>query len=799
MSDASKNFDINIRTKAELDALKKTDAAVKDVGTSVKELKKDIRAASDDKPFDAVAAAIERKAERMKQAAGVVTTSTQEILKAEQTLRTLTSNTSPQSRGESVKPYESGLKPYTPPATSGIFTPPVPPGGGAGIIGSLSLLGGGAVVAASALVNLATNISHAGEEARELERAGVEMSERFASQIRLNPTAALDGMSAKMREVNRELADINDKGWASRTANFFSEMMGNGGDTAKLTAASAERKRLQAQSHEAAAAMLERSKAEAEASHLIAIGMKEEGEALQRKIALKQKLAEIDERFKFDVKDGPFESDKKDKDAAAQRRQALDEGYDKEKLADEAHARALATHAQLHEAKVQKTAAEAQIAGLLEMHLEKQAQDLQRSAVAQEAINTAILSGLPPMEQMAALAAALAVAAVKQTHADEEHARALATQAQLFELNVQKAALEAQAKGLTLEHRKREAEDVSRIGDLQERINRLLLSGLPPMQQAAAIAREMAAASAEQATVGKDRKKEDDQALADAKEKMEVARENLALDKEGAAAARIDRALKKELFQIEKSDRPQVLKDELAALAKQTAEIEKQVLEKKRLNKEAGQQVKDAADAMGAQKAKAGSTWQEQSAERDAQKKEASATRAAAQNLANKWAAEQRANGNVPTDAELAAHRDALIEADGARKKPEKDPQGLASRLAADAARKKGLGAKKKDGPFGSPMSEKDIANDAPVEPGQPGGEGGAGEGIGSAIAGMVDKAKAASSDMVAQLTAAIAAADFKVEVDTSAVVEAVNSAIESVRSELQPQIDKLASDIATL
>ena len=623
-----------------------TEKAVRKLGTSAK---------PGATPYDAVAVAAERMTARVKEANQVITTSTQ-------SLRTLTSATSPKSRGESTA-YESGLKPFTAPTTSGTFVPlePAEPGaaGAGAAIGGLAFAGG-ILAAAGAAAKLYEALHNGSEQVRILDRDTNEAMHSISKSIATNPVAALGQVSDLVHGIDTQLEDLANKSVLGKLGSALKQGIGLENDFTLGDKLEERRTKI--------------------------LGML--AGATERQMDFAEREQEIQQL----IIEGKLK--------AAQLR--------KEELADAKEMLALQR-------------------SIAELPLEAQDRIVQNFAAIQR--RTVELR---------------AQAAAQKDLVDGEK--------------------ELAEKSDAILQQRIEREDRQRLKDSEAEAEAIDLKEKFDRQQEEAAAKQALS---------------DAERLEQMKERGAALKAQLAGDSQAARLAEIQLRLEKELAAIRKGMAPE-RQAEAEAIARQNAELERQAELKKHIE-DLTKKAVAAANAEIAQRDKNGDQLRE---ERTAKlTRESKARGQVGRELDAEDKARADARGRQMTPAEREAMRQEKfkergLDEHGREAKPKAAKDLFAERDAAKKAAKDG---------GGKPMSEKDIAGDAPVE-------------VDAApVAQAVEQAgQGMATDIVSQITSAIAGVKASVQIDAGSIVNAVNSAMQSVRTDLQAQIDKLASRISS-
>ena len=641
---------------------------------------------------------------------------------------------------------------------------------GIGAAGAAGLAG--VAIATAAVIGYEDAVHHADEELRKMHRAGVEDARKFAVSMQTNPVAAFATLEDHARKLHDEIEDLGHGSALHNLADGLKAVVGIKGDAAKTKELGAQLADVIAKQREAMALTALLGEIDTLISSARAAGNKEQVQALTRELELEKELAIIRAKYPFDVKGGEFADDARQRKIDAESKEAYRKYGDANRNA----------------------ATELQIAG--EHALAEESDKVLRENIAiteklreqtvlmgeQAGIDALLAAGMEDEAASLKLQIALgkewmAIQEKLSNHQIDQQTADDAKAAALAKFTAGQAVIEKKKQDAWKTEQERMADDDKRDAEKEAR-----------------------------------QAERDDARLQQMRDRGAELHQQLAGETDAAKIAEVQLKLNRELAEIRKTMAPE-RQAEAADLAKANALLDEQIIKQKALNKAAGEKVKAAADDIGDRTRKAGMTARQISDERDAAKRGASAERAAAQNAANKWAADERKDGRVPTDADIAANRDARLEALKSRTTPDADPTKTADALdkkaadhsmmppASDFFRNGGKPSLAPGGPGfypddgggrqaagGRPMSEADIAGDAGVQVDtQPVAD------------AQQQAAQGMGAQIVQQIADALAGAQSQVQIDTGAIASAVQSATEAVRSDLQSQIDDLASQISAL
>lgn len=622
-----KDFEIKIKGSGGAQAaeeLKKVESAAEATTGSLRKLNTSAKEGA--APFDATTAAQERLAERLKTAAGTITTSTQQIVAQK---RILTSNTSP---GAGATPYASGLAPQSAPTTSGTFAGGVAGGAAFGAISTTGI--GLTIAAAGAVLKYAQAVDAAGEAAFVARQKSAQFNQDLRDGIATNAGGAITTTTGHIRTLTNEI-DALDRRWAA--TKFLSGIKGAIG----LESDNETRDQKQAEKAE-----LIRTQAEATTELIAQMG--KESAILDVLIAGNTEKAAIMAR---DLRDS------KERAALAQQVKALPDEAEKLKafkaLNEQQAKRETLEKQQAQEAQARRDNA-------ADDEIEQQRAKMRQQQIAQDAqlLGASEASALAALEE----AGLLDEAALLRDQITLRE-RLLAIQKQQAELAITPQAADALRNAAREEFeagiKKRQREGDAAFEKERQRAER----------EADADARKLA---------------EWQKQLAAARDEVAVQAQIVAGHKDAAKALEIERRLAERIAQI-KANAPAALQAELIGLEKKTAELRKQEIAQDAANKKAGQAIKDFNDRIDKGKARAEMGGQAQAEEDRANQRARQKETAAVQREVNRQANDRQNDPNLApskrtmSDAERAELAQNIREARSAKNRPLKNPQEVAA------------------------------------------------------------------------------------------------------------------------
>lgn len=234
-----KEFEVEIKAKGGAGAAKEFAALGDSAKSATGEIKKlNTSAAEGVAPFDAVAAAQERLAARVKTSATVITTSTQQIIAQ---TRQLASSGIPNAAQAAENlainaANRASMIPKAPPQAAGTFAGAAAGAGdgdgaafGALTTGSIGLF----VAGIAGAVKFAHAVHDASEELRKSGRAGAQAAQDIEDGIRTNAVGAITAASSHIRGLTNELDDLDHRWIGRKIWNGAKELVGIDGDGAK--------------------------------------------------------------------------------------------------------------------------------------------------------------------------------------------------------------------------------------------------------------------------------------------------------------------------------------------------------------------------------------------------------------------------------------------------------------------------------------------------------------------------------------------------------------------------------------
>ena len=627
--------------------------------------------------------------------------------------------------------------------------------GGVAAVAGVSLAVAGVIAFADA--------SHkADEELRKMTRSSDQAAEKLRENLGVNPQSVMEHTRSELQKLGNELEDIDHKFTGAKIWNGLKEGVGISGDSQSISENFRERLRLMLLQRDAGYEIRADIHSQLEITEALLNGQTALAEEKAQELKNTREIAKIT----AETNGNPLQNDIIEATKRRQAEDALLKKQTEENKQREAGEKALAAESDK----------------ILQKNLEIADKLKEQTAQMQEQAGIENLIADGKDDEATALKLQIALGkewlAIQDKLAKGEIDQATASDAQAAALDKYNAALGV------LEKKKWDAYQTE-----QDRIK----------------AEEQKAADEEA------RQKESDDARMQAmQDRTAELRQQLAGETLAAKNAEVDLKLNRELAMIAKSMAPE-RRAEAVAIANANAELEKQLNLQKKINKEAGQALKDFNDKTDAAIRKRNQSPQEAADERRAEQKQRHDERTAMLHDLAHEENDQANKGHRMTQEEQEQFKKDWQAARGTKTKPSEDPAALADKVAHPAGSgehpmipKRSAFLKRSDKhfdddtppdaeePLGSPMSEADIAGDSGVP------DAGGGNGIGSAISDAAEKAKSAARDAAKSLADSIKGVDWDIKLDTSSIADAVQSKVDGVRDDLQSQIDALSAQLSS-